>query len=152
MSVGVLIVLSPLFIKNIVFTNNPVYPFLHKIIPSKNLYPQKIGILRNEWKEYGNRTFSQYMKQPWMLTFAHATSGSFIGVVFLFLLPGIIILIWKERRGPPVFKILVFSIIAATLIWSSQTKMMRYYISTMPMLCILIAVVLSKSTGVFQRV
>lgn len=59
MSFGVIIVLSPLLIKNTVLTGNPVYPFLHKLIPSKNLSPEKIKILKHEWREFGERTISQ---------------------------------------------------------------------------------------------
>lgn len=144
MSAGVLLLLAPLFIKNAVLTNNPVYPFLFNLIPSKHVHPEKMQNQMHEFKEFGKRTIAQYVKQPWQLTFYQPTSNSFIGVVFLFILPVLMGLSWLNRRGPPRWQLLIWSVVAGSLIWSTQTQIMRYYIPMIPLLCVLTALAIER--------
>lgn len=51
---------------------------------------------------------------------------------------------WLNRRGPPIHQILFLSLVLGTIVWSTQTQMMRYYIVITPFLCIVSALVLQK--------
>ncbi len=144
MGLAVVAILMPLFIKNVVMTNNPVYPFLFKVIPSKFINPVKMQHQMDEFKEFGKRTWTQLISQPWTLTFYQATSNSFIGVVYLFMLPGLMILGVYRRRGPPSWQLMFWTIILGSLIWTSQTQIMRYYIPLLPVLCLLIVILLER--------
>jgi len=143
-SVMGLILILPWLIKNTIFTGNPVYPFLYKVIPSRFIHPEKMQQQMDGFREYGQRSFIQYLRQPWDLTFFQATSNSYVGVVYLFLLPGILLLAGLWHRGPPELKILLLTCVLAALIWSSQTRITRYFIPALPLLTLLSAFVLSK--------
>ncbi len=147
MAAGIMVVMLPLLVKNTLFTHNPVYPFLFKHIPSLHINPEKMQHQMLEFKEFGHRSFFQYLSQPWTLSFYYPTSNSFIGVFFLFMLPALMVMAWIQRRGPPEIQILIGSVLAALLLWSTQTQITRYTIPIIPMLCILCALVMEKWTA-----
>lgn len=140
---GSLLVL-PWMVKSAVYTGNPVFPFLYRLLPSPQVHPEKMQQQMDGFKEYGQRTWAQFLRQPWDLTFYLPTSNSFIGQAFLFLLPGVLILAWAARRGPPAAWCFLATAAAAVLAWSSQTQITRYLIPVFPVLAVLSAVALNQ--------
>lgn len=135
--VAALLLLSPWLAKNWVFTGNPVYPFFYSVFPSRHLQPEKMKQQMDGFKEYGRRTWGQFFLQPWTLTFGQATSNSYVGTNFLFLLPGLLWLAWRARRGPPAERWLLLTLGASALIWTSQTQIARYFIPAFPVFAVL---------------
>ncbi|MEW6516668.1 MAG: tetratricopeptide repeat protein [candidate division FCPU426 bacterium] len=138
------ILVLPWMAKSAVYTGNPVYPFLYRWLPSRHLHPEKMQQQMDGFKEYGRRTWVQYLRQPWDLTFYQPTSNSYIGQTFLFILPGLLILAWAGRRGPPGLWCFLATALLAVLAWSSQTQITRYLIPVFPVLAVLAGVVLSR--------
>ncbi len=140
---GALLVL-PWMLKSAIYTGNPVYPFLHKVIPSKYIHPNKMQQQMDGFREYGQRNWVRFLRQPWDLTFYQPTSNSYAGVVWLLLLPALLgYAIWR-RRGPPVWMALAITTGLAALIWSSQTQITRYFTPVFPLLAVLCAAVLDR--------
>ncbi|MCD4813258.1 glycosyltransferase family 39 protein [bacterium] len=137
-------ILMPWWLKNTVNTGNPVAPFMYKHIPTKHLHPEKMQQQMDGFKEYGKRNLLQYFRQPWDLTFYQPTSNSYVGVVFLFLLPGMILMLLFWRRGPPIQLVMLLTCLATAVLWSSQTQITRYYIPALPLLTILCAAVIKQ--------
>lgn len=137
-----LICVLPWMAKSAVYTGNPVFPFLYRLLPSPQVHPEKMQQQMDGFKEYGRRTLAQFLRQPWDLTFYFPTSNSFVGQTFLFLLPGVLILAWVSRRGPPMVWGLLATAAIAVLAWSSQTQITRYLIPVFPVLAVLSALAL----------
>jgi len=141
---GALLLLLPWWTKNTLETGNPVYPFLYRVFPSRSLNVEKIQQQMGEFREYHRRTFAQFLRQPWDLTFMLATNNSYVGTVFLFLLPGFLLLAWTWRRGPPVVRTLLLCAGLAALVWTSQTRIARYFLPVFPVLALLAGWVLER--------
>ncbi|MBN1595701.1 glycosyltransferase family 39 protein [candidate division FCPU426 bacterium] len=144
---GTLLLLLPWFVKNLVFTGNPVYPFLYQYIPSKNIHPDKMRQQMEGFREFNRRTWKQFLLQPWDLSFFAATSNSYIGTVYLFMLPGFLLAGLGWRRGPPSLRLFFIVAFLATLVWSLQTRITRYLIPILPLAGILGAWALQKTDG-----
>jgi 4-amino-4-deoxy-L-arabinose transferase-like glycosyltransferase len=138
------VLVLPWMVKSAVYTANPVFPFLYRWLPSQQVHPEKMQQQMDGFKEYGQRTWVQYLRQPWDLTFYLPTSNSFVGQCFLFLLPGLLLLAWASRRGPPIVWCLLATALAAVLAWSSQTQITRYLIPVFPIVAVLSALVLNQ--------
>jgi tetratricopeptide (TPR) repeat protein len=139
---GAALCLSPWLIKNVVVTGNPVYPFLYQMIPSRNVHPQKMQQQMEGFKEFGQRTWVQYLRIPWDLSLYYPTGNSYLGTVFLFLLPGFLWLGWIARRAPPAQNILLATAVLTVLLWSKQTQISRYLMPGFPVLAVLCAFIL----------
>ena len=143
--VGFLIIL-PFWARNYIYTGNPVYPFAFTKIHSPLIDEIKMEQEMYEFREYSDRTWIQYLRQPWDLSFYMATSNSFIGATYLFLAPWVLILLGARRyRGPPLFICLVAVSTVTILIWTTQTQITRYLIPCLPLLAILGAMALKQS-------
>ncbi len=136
-SLGAAILMMPWVIKNIIFTNNPIYPFLYNYIPSKYVVPEKMQQAMGQIREYGHRTMVQFFRLPWDMTFRMPTSYSYVGPVFLMLFPGILLLVGYWRRGPPALGAVLLTVIFSALIWANRTQISRFYIPSLPLLAIL---------------
>lgn len=145
LAAGTLICLMPWMAKNIAFTGNPVYPFLFKVIPSRYIHLDKMQQQMDGFKEYGQRTWVQFLKVPWDLSFYYPSANSYLGVVFLFLLPGFLWLGLVARRAPPVQNILWGTAVATTLIWAVETQIARYLLPGFCVLAVLSAYVLERA-------
>jgi 4-amino-4-deoxy-L-arabinose transferase-like glycosyltransferase len=135
--VGAFLLFSPWLIKNTVFTGNPVYPFFFKNIPSRYVQPEKMQKQMDGFREFGQRTPGQILRVPWDLTFYYTTSNSYVGAVFLFLLPGLVWLGVRAGRAPPVQQVLLATAAAGAVIWITQTQIARYFLPGFAVLAVL---------------
>ncbi|MCI0471620.1 MAG: hypothetical protein L0Y73_08185, partial [Candidatus Aminicenantes bacterium] len=94
-SLTFLAALIPLFLKNILYTGNPIFPFLYHLFPhgywdeSRSLMMARdVGRVCRTWKDFLNL--------PYDLSFKELGSGGRVGVQFLVFLPFMILL---RRRG-----------------------------------------------------
>lgn len=138
------LILLPWLVKSWILTGNPVYPFLYQHFHSPLIHPEKMHIEMEVFKEFGRRTWLQYLRFPWDLTFYMPTNNSFIGPVFLFLAPGILLSAAGWRRASPVLRAFWAAALAAVLIWSVQTQIARYLIPVTPLLAVLGAAALDR--------
>ncbi|OGS06706.1 MAG: hypothetical protein A2270_05430 [Elusimicrobia bacterium RIFOXYA12_FULL_51_18] len=87
---GTIFLLSlPWLLKDYLFTHNPVHPFFHAVLGGENL---RIvgdgggGMINTPLNLFGFK-FTDFLRSPWTLTMAGVDSMTYIGPVFLLLLP-----------------------------------------------------------------
>ena len=146
-----LALLLPWWIKNAVETGNPVYPFLYRVFPSESLDEVKMAQQMGEFREYHHRTPVQFIRQPWDLSFMFATSNSYVGTTWLLVLPVFLIALPVWRRGPPWAWPFAFVVLAAALLWTSQTRIVRYFIPALTLLAVLFAAALDRFAAGMPR-
>ncbi len=78
----VFLFILPWLLKNYIFTGNPIQPFLHTVLGGENLKIIGSGI---SWRIAG------FLSSPWTLTLSGGDSLTYIGPVFLLLLPCLLI-------------------------------------------------------------
>lgn len=132
-----LLLLAPWWIKNLLYTGNPVYPFLYQYFPSPLLDPEKMRQQMGEFREFGRRSWLQVLRLPWDLTFYYPTSNSYIGTNFLLLFPALAAAAAAWRKAAPAWRSLAFATALGLLAWSSQTQITRYAIPLLPLLAVL---------------
>ncbi len=141
---------SPWLIKNTIYTNNPFNPFLSSIFNTKNLYfgseytPLDTKIYLNKgarkWGSFPTRNIKELLTFPWALTKKGNDSNSFVGPIFLYLLP-LLFFLRKESR----IKFLIFLGAAWFFAWSLiATRNLRYFISGLSLFGIIISYFLIK--------
>ena len=86
----VLVAVSPLLIKNTLFTGNPVFPFLNEVFPSAHW---DAGLFSRFQQEVGVMVHSpaDVLRLPYDLSFFNHGSGGFVGPFFLVFLPFLIL-------------------------------------------------------------
>lgn len=140
----------PWLIKNTIYTNNPFNPLLTSIFKTKNLYfgteytPLDNTIYLNKknkkWETYPTRNIKEWLIFPWALTKKGNDSNSFVGPIFLYLLPLLFFL-----RKDSATKFLIFLGVAWFLTWSLvATRNLRYFISGLTLFGIIISSLLLK--------
>ncbi|HUW23829.1 MAG TPA: tetratricopeptide repeat protein [bacterium] len=141
---------SPWLIKNTVYTNNPFHPFLSSMFKSKNFYLDSkyaridIEVYLNrgakKWSTYSTRNIKEWLIFPWTLTKKGNDSNSFVGPIFLYLLPLLFFL-----RKESLIKFLIFLGVAWFFAWSLlATRNLRYFISGLTLFGIIISYLLIK--------
>jgi hypothetical protein len=147
----VLIVASPWYIKNYVYTGNPVYPFFAKILGGRNLPPGVAGhALSIPWKgadDYKTlySLLLSYIRLPWDLTmmrseYARAPS---IGPLYLIFIPPLIFVRNIDRK----IKYLLFYGLSGLTIVFAVAQQTRYMFPFIVPLAIVAAYSLSRISG-----
>ena len=142
-AVAALVVGSPFYLKNLLVTGNPFFPFLYGIFGGTgwdanqarlyDLFVQNLGM---------GRDLGAYLLLPWNLSF-HAKMDSIafdgvIGPVFLLILPFLAFV----RRGTSLFLISGYSFFSF-LFWASSAQQIRYLIPLFPLLAVAVGGVLN---------
>jgi len=140
---------SPWLIKNTVYTNNPVNPFLSNVFRSKSFYPGSestplgrfyLSREAKKWDNFPTKNMKEWLIFPWTLTKEGNDSNSFVGPIILYLLP---LLFFLRKDGPT--KFLIFLGAAWFLTWSLlATRNLRYFISGLTLFGIIISHLLLK--------
>ena len=83
-----LAIISPLLVKNYVYTGNPVFPFLHNTFDNKIQYwdVSRLEALKQDAKKLFY-SFKDLMKFPAAISFEELGSGGRVGPLFLIFLP-----------------------------------------------------------------
>ncbi|UCH93288.1 MAG: hypothetical protein JSV88_23830 [Candidatus Aminicenantes bacterium] len=99
-------ILTPLMVKNFIFTGNPVFPFFHQYFDNKLPYwdSSRFTLLEHDAKKLFY-SFKDVIKFPFTLSFRELGSGGIVGPLFLMFLPFLVIK--KEKR----LFLLVFSLL-----------------------------------------
>lgn len=148
------IVASPWYVRNIVNTHNPVYPFYYKLFPgSVNWSANRAAAYQSEQAHFGTvHTLSQpgpairnLLQVPWDLvtlpntdTGTYSNKGEFSyltlvgGLCFAFL-PTLLLTPGIKNRGLSQLTLLAVAQVAA---WFFVAQVSRYLVSTLPLLSI----------------
>ncbi len=133
---------SPWYIKSLIYTGNPVYPFFYSLFGGKDwtadLAQNYTGLQAN----FGaGHTLGSFLMLPWDLTMHserfYDTPGLFIGPILLIGAPLLLVARYKSRKllGLTLF------FLAQMLIWFKLTQQSRYLIPAFAILAVSIAVI-----------
>ena len=136
---------APFYLKNLVLTGNPFYPFLYGLFGGKGWEPGQAELYDAFVEHLGmGRGWLDYLLLPWNLSArAEMDSPRFDGVlgpVFLLTLP---LLALVRRPSVPLSCALVFSL-SWFLFWASSAQQMRYLMPVFPFLALAVAAVLTS--------
>ncbi len=140
----VAIVGSPFYIKNLILTGNPFYPFLYGIFGGRGWEPQQAQFYDYFVQSLGmGRTFLDYILLPWNLSFlAKMDSPRFDGIVgpiFFLTLP----FAFMTRKPSIAMKIMGIYCVFMFLFWASAAQQIRYLIPIFPFLAIITGSILT---------
>lgn len=137
-----LLVCSPWYIKSIIYTGNPVYPFFYSIFGGKDWTHELAQTYSGLQRQFGiGHDFASFMFLPYDLTFHsekfYDTAGLYIGPILLVAVPPLFAArTWSRKlRG-----LLVF-FVAQMVIWFALTQQSRYLIPAFAILAVIIAAV-----------
>jgi len=128
----VFVILSPWLIRNMIYTGNPIYPFLYKWLGGKNLIVYSNNIIIPTRLE--SLKLKEFFMSPWNLTIKGQDSMTFIGPMFLLFIP---LVFFIKKKSLINYLILFF--IFAYIPWGMATFKSRYLLPALPALSIVIA-------------
>ena len=136
---------APFYIKNLVLTGNPFYPFLYRLFGGRGWDPEQARMYEAFVEHLGmGRRLQDYLLLPWNLSLrAAADSPRFdgiIGPVFLFTLP----LLAGMRRIAPALKWSLAFCLLWVLFWASSAQQARFLVPVFPFLSLSVGTVLSR--------
>ncbi|MEW6515744.1 MAG: hypothetical protein AB1439_02400 [candidate division FCPU426 bacterium] len=144
---GIAVCLLPWLIKNTIYNQNPLYPFLYQLFYNPNIDIGKMQAQMREFTDFGFNSWVAYLRAPWDLTFNRPSGNAYVGPLFLFLLPGLIWLGLRTRKTEPQQNVLIIIAMMAVFVWSLQTKVVRYLLPGFLPLTILY----SRSLGLVEQ-
>ena len=136
-----LAVASPWFIKNIVYTGNPLYPFLYSVFGGHDWDPTRarlLGAFLNEWGAWTGA--GELISLPWRLTFSARffemeNFDGVIGPAFLVGLPLFFVALGRSSE----FRLVAATVAGSVALWLSTTGQVRFLLPTLACLAALLA-------------
>ncbi len=142
-SLVALAVASPWYIKNIIYTGNPIYPFLYKIFGGSHWNDFNAQRWMTHLRSQGMResTFWNYLRLPWLITMREGSFGwGSLGPLFLLSLP--LILFTKGLNR--VIKYLAIYCGIYFLFWTFSQQYLRSLLPCLVFLSIIAAYLLLR--------
>lgn len=135
---------APFYVKNLVLTGNPFYPFLYGLFGGKGWDAEQARLYDALVEHLGmGRGWIDTLLLPWNVSLrAQADSPRFDGIlgpVFLFALP---FLFGVRRVAAPLKAALAFSLLWF-LFWASSAQLTRYLLPVFPFLAVAVGVALT---------
>lgn len=137
-----LLVCSPWYIKSLIYTGNPVYPFFHSIFGGKDwtaVLAQNYAALQAKFGV--GHDFASFALLPVDVTFRsemfYDTPGLYVGPILLVAIP----LLLVARNWTRKLKGLAWFFAAQMVIWFALTQQSRYLIPAFAILAVIIAAV-----------
>ncbi|MGE5663868.1 MAG: ArnT family glycosyltransferase [Deltaproteobacteria bacterium] len=136
---------APFYLKNLVLTGNPFYPFLYGLFGGRGWDAEQARLYDALVEHLGmGRGWIDYLLLPWNVSLrAQADSPRFDGILgpaFLFALP---FLFGVRRISAPLKAALAFSLFWF-LFWASSAQMTRYLLPVFPFLAVAVGVALTS--------
>jgi hypothetical protein len=127
------IVSAPWYIKNYLYTGNPLFP----------MYSNTIGYVKLKmWDNLKSDpvsvpfTISNYLFFPWKLAFAKISQESLTGIAYVLLIP--LVFLFKNRNN--LLKLILIYVLVCVFFWATRGKFyFRYFIPTLPLVALLLS-------------
>jgi 4-amino-4-deoxy-L-arabinose transferase-like glycosyltransferase len=135
---------APFYLKNLVLTGNPFYPFLYGLFGGKGWDAEQARLYDALVEHLGmGRGWIDCLLLPWNVSLrAQADSPRFDGILgptFLFALP----FLFAVRRIPPSLKAALAFSLLWFLFWASSAQLTRYLLPVFPFLAVAVGVALT---------
>ena len=135
-----LLAASPWYIKSLVYTGNPVYPFFYSIFGGANWSGELAANYAALQAKFGvGHDLASFFLTPYDLTFRSAafydTPGLYVGPILLVAVPVLFLARWNPRK---LVGLLGF-FVSLMVIWFLLTQQSRYLIPAFAVLAVLIA-------------
>jgi 4-amino-4-deoxy-L-arabinose transferase-like glycosyltransferase len=125
---------APSYLRNFIYSGNPLFPLLPGIFGYGNFNAEDVrGVMQDLRNNYGiGRHFSSLVTLPWQLAFHperfHGEAG--LSPVYFLALPLLAIGCWKDRR----IRFLGCAVLALTAYWFFNAQILRHFIIVLPLL------------------
>ncbi|MBN1383895.1 MAG: glycosyltransferase family 39 protein [Elusimicrobia bacterium] len=139
------VIVMPWLVKNYIYKNNPVYPFMSDIFPKEPYSDyEKFKEFTIETRQFEKLGIGNWLKHPWLVTMGKVPNSEHFTPLFLFLLPLIIIL------GKPsnALKYVIIYFLLVWITWSFSSTMIRFMMPAFPAAGLIIAYYLK--TGLYK--
>lgn len=135
-----LAVCGPWYVKSIVYTGNPVYPFFYSVFGGRDWNAELANNYSALQAQFGvGRDLGAFLLAPYDLTFSshrfYDTPGLYVGPLMLVALPVLFVGLTRDRAATG----LACFIIAQYVIWFFLTQQSRYLIPVFGLASVLIA-------------
>ncbi|HAH32563.1 MAG TPA: hypothetical protein DCL44_09655 [Elusimicrobia bacterium] len=143
----IFMLMAPWFAKNYAFTRNPIQPFLPKIMGGENLGKvaavKDVAGINPGIGVHFNLNLKDLLLSPWTMTINGNANQTYLGPVFLLLLP---LIFFLRKPGPEIiYSMLCFSVIY--VLWYLGTPVYRYILGAF----VCLAVPLARAWTVFAQ-
>ena len=143
------VVASPWFVKNMVWTGNPVYPFL---FGGPDWDPLRLSYLMTYLRSFGAGTgVVETLLLPWNLYVRHAEFGTIMTSIDIPSPFFLLALAFPWARPPAGWGSLGVLTVLAMLVWSAGSQQTRFLLPLYPILTLLSVVTLSWIDARWQR-
>lgn len=133
------LVLSPWLARNAVIMGNPVHPYFHSFFHGKTAESEKLRSLVQDTRESPATSLKEMLTGPWTRTMKGNSNASFIGPLFLFLLPLLFAgrILSRELLWMWIYLGLFF------FLWSFSSGMLRFFLPALAPCAVLLAAFLA---------
>lgn len=148
-----LAVVSPWYLKNLILTGNPLYPFLYGLFGGRDWDAGRAETMSIYFKNFGGDSSPiGLLKLPWRLTYEadFSTIDRFDGVLGAGFLIGLPCLLLAIRGRRPV-QLLLFFTVAFLGIWMVTTRQMRFLVPSLAIFAVVIAAVVISLESAWAR-
>lgn len=123
------VMLAPWYLKNYVWTGNPVWPYLYGVFGGANWSPEAAaGIYKEAGGDYNTYGLTAFLRIPWDVTLSF--KNGVCSPLFLAFLPTLLML----PRRPPIIRTFLLYSAAYVLFWFYITQQMRFLFPIFPIL------------------
>lgn len=135
-----LLVCAPWYLKSLIYTGSPVYPFFYSVFGGRDWTAELAANYTMLQKQFGTgHSFGSFMFLPYDLTFRsdlfYDRPGLFVGPIFLVSLP----LLFAARYGSRKMVGLLAFFVAQVVVWFQLSEQSRYLIPALAILAALLA-------------
>lgn len=129
-------VVMPWLVKNYIYKNNPVYPFMSDIFPKEPYSDyEKLKEFTAETRQFEKLEFLSWLKHPWLVTMGMVPNSEYFTPLFLMMLPLILFL----GKPSAVLKCGIVYFLVVWLTWSFSSTMIRFMMPAFPAAGLIIA-------------
>lgn len=145
----VALVAGPWWIKNLIYTGNPLYPFLYGVFGGDGWDPERSYLFSESLRQWGgDRGFWSTLLLPWNLTMESDffVVERFDGVIGCGFLIGLPVVLWALRSSKQ-HRVLFVLLIAHFVGWAILTRQIRFLLPT----CAIFAALLAASVPLLDH-
>lgn len=135
-SIACAAVAAPWYIRNVMYTGNPVFPVMSEVFGDDPYWrPEDYKALAEHWGEYGDRSLKGFLRLPYDLTFKQEDFERSAPWTWMFLLLPLILTGVRRRED----RFLVIVIVLYLGYWFTQAQIYRFLLPIIPLYAIALA-------------